>query len=502
MKTLGHELISALAELDSRIPELGLYSSFEYQAPAGSCVQQALNSRGAPGVTDLILNPDAHSGYGAPVGCVMVSPTHIYPGPVGVDIKCSMSLLQMNVPEDAIQTRETRRALINAIGERIPTGAGRGQRSVKKSRAAGQDLGRRVVTEGAAADVCTALGIPPEWAEACEDAFHRAHDGTVAALESRLGVLFQRGFTKFDDKIRQLGSYGGGNHFGECEVVHVSDDARHRAVADTFTPEKVRPGVYQFAVGTAGSSTLVFQTVLPALLTATAESSLICQGGTHNPFAPPFDFLDRCFVPQIRKMGAALELELIRPGFFPAGGGEFRASIKPAGKLTPLSIREHGKLIGRHATIYLANLSPTISDREHECLKERFPWAETSFTSASFPNSPGPGNAVLLEEMHEHVTEISTGFGEKGVTAENVVRKVSGECCLIASIDRALTPPRSRSTCAAITAAISSGVANGSIWPVLGLISRCRIYIRIASSRLVIEGVGFIILPFGLFFWG
>lgn len=198
------------------------------------CIQQALNSRGAPGVTDLVLNPDAHSGYGAPVGCVMVSPTHIYPGPVGVDIKCSMSLLQMDIPEDAIKSRETRRAIINAIGERIPTGAGRGQRSVKKSRAVGHDVGRRVVTEGAAADVCTALGIPPEWAEACEDAFHRGHDGSVAALEERLSRVNPNGYVKFDEKVRQLGSYGGGNHFGECEIVHMSDDERHRRVADTF----------------------------------------------------------------------------------------------------------------------------------------------------------------------------------------------------------------------------------------------------------------------------
>src|SRR5476651_2280558 len=91
------------------------------------CLQHALNSRGAPGVTELVLNPDAHIGYGAPVGCVMVSPTHIYPGPVGVDIKCSMSLLQTNLPADAVDDRQTRRALINAICERTPTGAGRGQ---------------------------------------------------------------------------------------------------------------------------------------------------------------------------------------------------------------------------------------------------------------------------------------------------------------------------------------------------------------------------------------
>src|SRR3954466_1932451 len=90
------------------------------------CLEQALNSREAPGVTDLVLNPDAHCGYGAPIGCVLVSPTHIYPGPVGVDIKCSMSLLQMNVPADVLQDVKTRRSLINAILERVPTGPGRG----------------------------------------------------------------------------------------------------------------------------------------------------------------------------------------------------------------------------------------------------------------------------------------------------------------------------------------------------------------------------------------
>src|SRR5438445_8039663 len=62
-----------------------------------SCLQQALNARSAPGISDLVLNPDAHSGYGAPVGCVLTSATHIYPGPVGVDIKCSMTFLHMDL---------------------------------------------------------------------------------------------------------------------------------------------------------------------------------------------------------------------------------------------------------------------------------------------------------------------------------------------------------------------------------------------------------------------
>src|SRR5690349_5600173 len=125
-----------------------------------SCLQQALNARSAPGVTDLVLNPDAHSGYGAPVGCVLTSPTHIYPGPVGVDIKCSMSFLQMDLPADQVTDKTVRRALINAIVERTPTGAGKGQRNVKKGRNVNVELGKQVAIEGASASVCQQLGIP------------------------------------------------------------------------------------------------------------------------------------------------------------------------------------------------------------------------------------------------------------------------------------------------------------------------------------------------------
>lgn len=198
------------------------------------CIKQALNSRTAPGVTDLVLNPDAHCGYGAPVGCVMVSPTHIYPGPVGVDIKCSMSLLQLDLPESEIREAPTRRAIINAILERTPTGPGRGHRTVKKSRRVDAALGREVVTQGASDSVLTRLGIPTEWATRCEDAYHHGH-GPAGALDIRLERLFAEGFCpNFGDKISQLGTYGGGNHFGECEVVQVCDTERAKSAAAAF----------------------------------------------------------------------------------------------------------------------------------------------------------------------------------------------------------------------------------------------------------------------------
>jgi len=200
-----------------------------------TCLQQVINSRLAPGVTDVVLNPDGHAGYGAPIGCVMVSPTHVYPGPVGVDIKCSMSLLQLDIPEDAIADKRTRRAIIDAIVDRTPTGAGRGQRSVKKARRVDRELGSRAVTEGASAAVCEALGIPPEWADRCEDSAHAGHDGSHDALRSRLEwILETRRIRNFADKIGQLGSYGGGNHFGECEITRVADRPSMRETSEVF----------------------------------------------------------------------------------------------------------------------------------------------------------------------------------------------------------------------------------------------------------------------------
>lgn len=196
---------------------------------------QALNARLAPGVSDLVLNPDAHCGYGAPVGCVLTSPSHVYPGPVGVDIKCSMSLLQLDVPADVIEDRSTRRALIDAICERVPTGAGRGQRQAPKSRRIHEQIGRIVVAEGATKNVCEMLGIPRQWRHRCEDAVHFGHDDTTDALYQRLDRLIAEGhFPAFGNKIAQLGSYGGGNHFGECEVVHIADNDRATSVANAF----------------------------------------------------------------------------------------------------------------------------------------------------------------------------------------------------------------------------------------------------------------------------
>lgn len=200
-----------------------------------ACVQQAINARLAPGVTDVVVNPDAHLGYGAPVGCVMTSPTHIYPGPVGVDIKCSMSLLQTNIPASEIEDRKVRKQLIKAICARIPTGTGRGQRAAPKARRIDTRLGFAAATRGGSKQVLKKLGIPKAWAERCEDAAHTAADGSFETLESRLDAMLEnRKLERFGMQASQLGSLGGGNHFGECERVSLSHDPELRKTAESF----------------------------------------------------------------------------------------------------------------------------------------------------------------------------------------------------------------------------------------------------------------------------
>ncbi|MDR0704132.1 MAG: RtcB family protein [Planctomycetaceae bacterium] len=196
---------------------------------------QAVNARCATGVTEVILNPDAHVGYGVPIGCVMVSPSHVFPGPVGVDIKCSMSLLQFDLPAEEIKEQKIRRHLIKAICERIPTGAGAGQRSVPKGKKFSENLTRQAVIKGASESICEQFGIPFEWTQRCEDSIHFGHDKSIEALEHRLNrIVKEKYLSQFSEKMTQFGSYGGGNHFGECEIVSVNDDKQMRKTAEIF----------------------------------------------------------------------------------------------------------------------------------------------------------------------------------------------------------------------------------------------------------------------------
>lgn len=191
----------------------------------------------------------------------------------------------------------------------------------------------------------------------------------------------------------------------------------------TFAPGSVESGNYAFAVGTAGSTTLVLQTVLPALLIASGKSRLILEGGTHNPFAPPFDFLERAFLPLVNRMGARVKAELERPGFYPAGGGKMSVTIEAARELQRLDLQTRGEMRARRSKAVVANLSINIAERELKVIAQKLSWPREWTKAELIESSRGPGNVVTIEIECEHVTEVFTGFGERGVRAEAVAEK-------------------------------------------------------------------------------
>ena len=194
----------------------------------------------------------------------------------------------------------------------------------------------------------------------------------------------------------------------------------------TFTPGKIRAGEYRFAVGTAGSSTLVFQTILPALMTASGSSRLVIEGGTHNTHAPPFDFLAKTFLPVLRQFGPKVSVRLEKYGFYPAGGGRFLAEIEPCSKLSPVSVIDRGEVKHRHATAIVANLARHIAQREIETLAHSLGWDSESCEIIETKNSAGPGNVVLIELGSDSITEVFSGFGRLGASAEKVASEAAG----------------------------------------------------------------------------
>ena len=181
-----------------------------------------------------------------------------------------------------------------------------------------------------------------------------------------------------------------------------------------FTPGKVVAGDYHFAVGTAGSTSLVLQTVLMPLLGADGPSRLVLEGGTHNMMAPPFEFLSRAFLPVLGRMGAQVSARLLRHGFYPRGGGRIEVEIVP-GALAPIDGTDRGMLKSVSATALLAALTFDIAEREIRTASKLLPdWPDDAFAVRQLPDAQGPGNVLLLEAEFEHVTEIVTGFGKLG----------------------------------------------------------------------------------------
>lgn len=188
----------------------------------------------------------------------------------------------------------------------------------------------------------------------------------------------------------------------------------------SFVPSGIWPGHYHFAVGTAGSATLVLQTILYPLLQATEESRLTLTGGTHNPYAPPYDFLAETLLPLLTRMGPQVRVSLERHGFYPAGGGHLTVHITPTGQLNGLRLTKRSESVVCQARAVITGIPEHVAYRELERVAKKLKWSEEHLHFCPLPSDQGPGNVLLLTVASESVTEVFTGFARRGVRAEQV----------------------------------------------------------------------------------
>lgn len=188
-----------------------------------------------------------------------------------------------------------------------------------------------------------------------------------------------------------------------------------------FEPNTVRAGDYTFSVGTAGSTVLIFQTVLLPLALTKGESNVVLRGGTHNMWAPSFDFIAHAFAPLMKRMGIHFEMKLQRYGFYPQGGGEWHVRISPSAGIKTLDLRERGELINKEVVITSANIPAHVAEREMEEIAKRCSWTR-DVMQVRHVDAMGGGNIVSLRAYYQHHTEVIEQVGQVGVKAERVAR--------------------------------------------------------------------------------
>lgn len=206
----------------------------------------------------------------------------------------------------------------------------------------------------------------------------------------------------------------------------------------TFRPGgPPRGGEYRFGIGSAGSTMLVLQTILPVLLRAEGESTVVLEGGTHNPAAPPFEAFAEAFLPCLRAAGAAVDIELERPGYFPAGGGEVRVRVSPVTDARPLEILEHEPAGDPTCEVHLQNLPDRIGEREWREFQKRVHWPSERFTLRQQAGGRGPGNVMLARVPAATHTTVHAAFGLRDLPSEVVAGKLAGR---VRSFERAGAP--------------------------------------------------------------
>ncbi len=208
-----------------------------------------------------------------------------------------------------------------------------------------------------------------------------------------------------------------------------------------FEPGEVVAGTHQFAVGTAGATSLVLQTVyLPLAVRGQHPSELSITGGTHGTTCPVSEFLRDTWAGYLRRMGLAVELEVTRPGFYPRGGGELRAVVSPCPRLNPLTLTQPTTITTAGGFAAVAGLPADVAERMARRLKTRLKDAgfEPHIDIQEWAGGPGAVCGVTLRQPP--VPASFTAVGERGRPAERVADEAADAAIAFATTGGPVDP--------------------------------------------------------------
>lgn len=194
-----------------------------------------------------------------------------------------------------------------------------------------------------------------------------------------------------------------------------------------FEPGPVQAGSYQFEIEKAGAATLVLETLLPALGRASEASRVEIEGGTHVPGSPSADYLFRHWAAAVGEIGLGVEGELKSAGFYPRGGGELEARVRPWGSAASPAWVARGDLLRISGVSGAAKLRGDVAARQAEAMRGRI-WEICRVEAAIelvTPPAAGPGSFLLLQAVFANGRAAVAAIGEKGVRPEAMGDRVA-----------------------------------------------------------------------------
>lgn len=204
----------------------------------------------------------------------------------------------------------------------------------------------------------------------------------------------------------------------------------------SFRPlKRLQGGTIKFDAGTAGSTTLMLQSLMPTMCYASKPVEVELRGGTNNPLAPPVEYLQEVLLPVIKKMGGVFRIELVKRGFYPRGGGIVKASSTPIDFLKPIKLIEFKGVKKIRGLSYSCRLPGHIVERMASTAEEflrKEGYDVDIRREALQPNDPkcsiDPGcGIILLAELEDETVIGVDRLGEKGVPSERIARDAAIE---------------------------------------------------------------------------